>query len=261
MLNIIGEKDKDTQDKFRNMMAKVDKLVMDEMKPTETDKLTYDNPLPAKPLLKMVKKIGEVDDIEEYVEEFIMEHDSLFGKNEFIIAGFLDLKFEYDDLELDFEEYDAYWVSSLCHFEFSNSVFNHGSPHAGVFAPCSVYFYIPKGSNELHMGYATVENWIASTGIKDEGQIKYMHKIAEDVVKTFKQLGFEMEEGSAKAETPKTQKKVVEKKVEAKPATKVVEAPAPVSAPVKDLSADIAELKTLMLQMAKDIEEIKKKEL
>lgn len=251
MLKIIGEKDEASNKKFTEMMAKVDKLVMDEMKPTATNKLTYDKALPAQPLLKMVKNIGEVDDVEEFVEEFIMEHDSLFGKNEFIIAGFLDLKFEYDDLELDFEEYDAYWVSSLCHFEFSNSVFNNGSPHAGVFAPCSVYFYIPKGSDKLHMGYATVENWIASTGITDKGQIKLMQKIADDVVKTFKQLGFEMDTGSAKQVIAP---KAVEKKEEVK--TKTVE-----TAPIKDLSADIAELKTLMQQMAKDIEEIKKKEL
>jgi len=235
MLNIIGEKDEATRAKFKAMVSKVDKLVQDEMKPTATKKLTFDGELPKQPLLKMVKKFEGVDDIEEYVEEFVMQHDTLFGKNGFIIAGFIDLKFEYDDMELDFEEYDAYWVSSLCHFQFSNAVFNHGAPHAGVFAPCSVYFYIPKGSNELHVGYATVENWITTTGIKDKAQIEYMKKIADDVFKTFKQLGFTLEEGTG-GESAKA------------------------SATPRDLASEISELKAMMMKMAKDIEELKKKE-
>ncbi|SHO80999.1 hypothetical protein MNB_SV-15-51 [hydrothermal vent metagenome] len=193
MLNIIGEKDEAYKSKFRTMIAKVDKFLLNTMKPTANKKLTYDKALPAKPLLKMVKKFGKVDDLEEFVDDFIMKHDTLFGKNGFIIAGFLDFKFEYGDLDLDFEEYDAYWVSSLCHFEFSNTVFNNGAPYAGVFAPCSVYFYIPKGSNELHVGYATVENWITTTGITDKKKVAYMQKIADDVTKTFKELGFTIE--------------------------------------------------------------------
>ncbi|HHS91753.1 MAG TPA: hypothetical protein ENK82_00255, partial [Campylobacterales bacterium] len=193
MLEIIGEKDPELQKKYKAMIAKLDTLVNKEMKPTESKKLTFDKPLPKEPLLKMVKKFGDVDDIEEFVEEFIVEHDGLFVKNKFIIAGFLDVKFEYDDLELDFEAYDAFWVSSLCHFGFSNAIFNHGDPQAGLFAPCSVYFYIPKDSGELHVGYASVDNWIVSTGITDEKKIAYMREISASVVRIFKELGFEQE--------------------------------------------------------------------
>jgi uncharacterized protein (DUF302 family) len=190
MLKIIGAKDEANKKKFEEMVAKLDTLVTKEMKPTESKKLTFDGDLPAKPLLKMVMKFDEPDDIEEFVEEFVMKHDGLFAKKEFIIAGFLDLKFEYSDLELEFEKYDAYWVSSLCHFGFSNSVFNHGDPQAGLFAPCSVYFYIPKGKNELHVGYATVDNWISTTGISDKKKSAYMKEISKSVEKTLGELGF-----------------------------------------------------------------------
>ncbi len=217
MLKIIGESDEEVKNKFRAMMSKIDKHVKSEMKPTEYKKLTYSGSLAKKPLLKMVKKIGEVDDIEEYVEEFIVEHDGLFVKNNFIIAGFLDIKFEYDDLDLDFDEYDAYWVSSLCHFEFSNAVFNHGSPHAGAFAPCSVYFYIPKGSGELHVGYASVDNWIATTGITDPKKIAYMKEISASVVRILEELGFKVEGESVEVSKTKiveiVKKEVVEEKV------------------------------------------------
>ena len=220
MLKIIGDGDKARKDKFRAMMSKIDKHVQSEMKPTEHKKLTYSQTLPKKPLLKMVKKIGEVEDIEEFVEDFISEHNGLFKKNEFIIAGFLDIKFEYDDLELDFDEYDAYWVSSLCHFEFSNTVFNHGSPHAGAFAPCSVYFYIPKGSNELHVGYASVDNWLVTTGIKDPKKIAYMKKISASVIRVFKELGFKVEGEEEIEEVVKEKVKIEEKKIEEKIITK-----------------------------------------
>lgn len=250
MLKIIGEKDEASQKKFINMVAKVDKLVLDEMKPTANKKLTYDKALPSETLIKMTKKIGDVDDMDDFVDDFIVEHDSAFVANKFIIAGFTDMKAEYEDLEMEFEEYDYYWVSSLCHFSFSNTVFNHGSPHAGVFAPCSIYFYVLAGSDELHVGYVKVENWIAATGIADQDKVDYMQKIADDVLKTFKQLGFTVngEESPAKIE----KKKIVEQKVEEKKPTPV--------APSSDISSEIAELKSLIMKMAKDIEEIKKKE-
>jgi uncharacterized protein (DUF302 family) len=193
MLRIIGESDNATKNEFREMMSKIDKHVELEMKPTERKSFTYSSALPKQPLLKMIKKIGEVDDLEEYVDTFITKHNTLFGRNKFIIAGFLDIKFEYDDLELAFDEYDAYWVSSLCHFEFSNTVFNNGSPHAGAFAPCSVYFYIPKGSGELHVGYSSVDNWLVTTGIKDPKKIAYMKEISASVIRLLKELGFKME--------------------------------------------------------------------
>jgi len=236
MIDIIGEKDENINKKFKAMISKVDDLITKEMKPTVSKTLSYDAKLPSQPLLKMVKKFNGVDDIEEFVEEFIITHDSLFGKNNFIIAGFIDFKFEYDDMELDFDKYDAYWVSSLCHFQFSNSVFNHNEPQAGAFAPCSVYFYIPKGKNELHVGYATVENWITTTGIKDKAQLEYMQRIADDVVETFKELGFTVEEGTG-GESAKA------------------------VATTRDLATEINELKAIVKSMAKDIDELKKNEV
>ena len=233
MLNIIGEKDEASRKTFKKMLSRVDRLVMEKMKPTVTKKLEFSKPLPEKPLLKMIKKIEDTDDIEAFVETFIMEYDSLFTKNHFVIAGFLDLKFEYDDLDLEFDKYDAYWISSLCHFKFSNAVFNHGEPQAGVFAPCSIYFYIPKGSNELHVGYATVENWILTTGIKDEAQLLYMKKVADEVRETFVALGF-TEEGEA----------------DSKSAVR--------SESKGDLAAEISQIKAMVEALTKEVKALRK---
>ncbi len=252
MLKIIGDKDEARAKKFKEMVAKLDKLVIAEMKPTEEKKLTFDGDLPKKPLLKMVMKFDKPNDIEDFVESFIMKHDGLFAKKEFVIAGFLDLKFEYGDLDLPFDKYDAYWVSSLCHFGFSNTVFNHGDPQAGVFAPCSVYFYIPKDKNELHVGYATVDNWINTTGIKDEKKIAYMKKISKSIEEAFTELGFVREDSLPKEKITKAPKKE-EKKVVEKSSSKKVS-----SSNSSDVSVQLAELKDMMLKLIKEVKDIKK---
>ena len=192
MLEVIGEEDPELQEAFRKMVGTFDTFVTKELKPTLTKKFERTKLLPAITKLKMVKKFEAPDDLEEFVEDFVMEHDGLFSKHDFLIAGFIDFKFEYSDMDLEFDKYDAYWVSSLCHFKFSNTIFNRGIPQAGLFAPCSIYFYIPKGSNELHVGYAAVDNWINAINIKDQARIDYMRAIDAEVVEIFKELGFEM---------------------------------------------------------------------
>jgi uncharacterized protein (DUF302 family) len=192
MLDIIGEKDPATRKEFADMVASYDELVNKTMKPTMHKSFKRIKPLPAKGLTKLVKKFDKPDDLEEWVEDFVADHDGRFSKHNFIIAGFLDFKFEYSDMDLDFDKYDAYWISLLCHFKFSNSIFNHGVPQAGMFAPCTVYFYIPKGKNELHVGYASVNNWINGLNFKDPERIKYMRAIDAEVVETFKEMGFEV---------------------------------------------------------------------
>jgi len=196
MLNIIGEKDEATRKTFTTMVKSLDEVAMKELKPTSSKKLEYTSKLPEFPLTKLVMKLPadlkDADAVTEWAEEWVEKHDGAFVKNEFIIAGFLDFKLEYDDAEQEFSKYDAYWVSSLCHFEFSNGIFNHGEPQAGLFAPCSIYFYVPKGSGELHVGYSQVGNWLATTGIKDEAMKKRILEIDGEVVKTFEGLGFKV---------------------------------------------------------------------
>jgi uncharacterized protein (DUF302 family) len=192
MLDIIGEKDAAGREAFTKMISDLDEVVKKNLKPEKTRIFKPQKPLPEITLTKMVKKFDAPDDLEEFVEDFVMEHDGRFSKHNFIIAGFIDMKFEYSDMDLEFDKYDAYWVSLLCHFEFSNSIFNRGKPEAGMFAPCSIYFYIPKGKNELHVGYSSVTNWIAGLDFTDTKRMEYMKSIDAEVVETFKELGFEL---------------------------------------------------------------------
>ncbi len=261
MLEIIGEEDPESQEAFKEMVGLFDTFVTKEMKPTLTKKFERTKSLPTITKLKMVKKFEAPDDMEEFVEEFVMEHDGLFSKHEFIIAGFIDFKFEYSDMDLEFDKYDAYWVSSLCHFKFSNSVFNNGIPQAGVFAPCSIYFYIPKGSNELHVGYATVDNWINAINIKDQARIDYMRAIDAEVVEIFKELGFELVDQTAPKSTDASSAnplasevaalKAKVKKLEAELATYKKSTPAAAAVVTKPAEAKAVELPKKVFKGAK----------
>ena len=209
MLDIIGEKNEEQRTAFKEMVGSLDKLINKEMTPALSKKFEHTKPLPLHGLTKLVKKFEKTDDLETFIEDFVADHDGRFSKHEFIIAGFIDLKFEYEDMDLDLDKYDAYWVSQLCHFKFSNSIFNRGLPEAGMFAPCSVYFYIPKGTNELHVGYASVDNWVNALNFKDQRRIDYMKSIDAEVVEIFEEMGFvkldpEAKVAAVKAPTSKT---------------------------------------------------------
>ena len=110
MLEIIGEEDETLQKKFKTMISKFDTLVTNELKPTENQEVTLAKPLAKSPLLKMVKDVSDVDDFEDYVEDFMMEYHSIFVDNHFIPAGFSDFKIEYEDLDLELDQYDAFWL-------------------------------------------------------------------------------------------------------------------------------------------------------
>jgi hypothetical protein len=199
MLDIIGAKDENNRKAFKAMVADLDTLVNKELTPSLLKRFEHTKPLPAHGLTKFVKIFKATDDIEEFMEEFIMKHDSNFAKRNFVIAGFIDFKFEYDDMELEFEKYDAYWVSLLCHFKFSNAIFNRGVPEGAMFAPCAIYFYIPKGTNELHVGYANVDNWVNALNFRDQKRIDYMKAIDAEVNEAFEEMGFTRAKSEEKA--------------------------------------------------------------
>ncbi len=193
IIDMIGDKDPARIEKYKKIHEKLNNLIESTIKPKYTKDIKYTQ-VAKKPLLEMVKTFDRPKDLDDFLDDFGDAHDEAFEDAKFIIAGFYDLKEAYGDAGKPFDKYDAFWISSVCHFTYSNSVFNHGDPQAGVFAPCTVYFYIEKGSNKLHMGMATVENWIYMSGVTDPVKIESMKKIDKDIVAVFKKLGF-VEEG------------------------------------------------------------------
>jgi uncharacterized protein (DUF302 family) len=187
MLDIVGVKDKEVRKEFVAMFPPLDALVDKEIggvkKNIEYDKLT------AVPMMKFEYEFERPKDLADFIDEFQGEFEAAFEENKYIIAGYKNFKEAYNDLGEDFSKYDAYWVYSLCHFTFSYSIFNKGRPDAGVFAPCSMYMYIEKGSNKLEIGMPKLENWIAVMGIKDQKKVDAIHKLDKEIVSIMEGLG------------------------------------------------------------------------
>ena len=187
MLDIVGIKDPVVRAEFTTMFPALDEHVQKTLG-GEVQIVSF-NKLPTKPMMTFEIEFDSVDDITEFSEEFQENFEAAFEDKKYIIAGFKDFKETYDDLEMDFDEFDAYFVYSLCHFTYSYNIFNKGRPDAGVFAPCSMYLYIKKGSNKIVIGMPRLSNWVAVMNIKDEAMIKSVDVLDDEIVSIMKGLG------------------------------------------------------------------------
>jgi len=187
MLDIVGVKDEMVRKEFNAMFPALDAMLDKEIGATK-ELVEYDK-LTAKPMMKFEFSFERPKDLDDFVDEFQEAFEEAFEGNKYIIAGYKNFKEAYDDMEADFDKYDAYFVYSVCQFPFSYSVFNKGRADAGLFAPCSMYMYIEKGSNKLMVGMAKLENWIAVLGIKDATMVKDIYTIDKEIVEMMKELG------------------------------------------------------------------------
>ncbi len=194
MLDIVDVKDAATRKEFKALFTPLDKLVDEKLggkvEVTQYDKLT------ANPMMKFEVTFDRPEELADFVETFQEDFEAAFEGKDYIVAGYKNYREIYDESEQDFDKYDAYFVYSLCHFTFTNGIFNlvdgqkgKARPDAGVFAPCSMYMYIEKGSNKMIIGMPKVENWISVMGIKDKKMVKAIHSIDKEIVGIMKGLG------------------------------------------------------------------------
>ena len=187
MLDIVGVTDKKVRSDFEALFPKLDKMVQDQIG-GEVEITKYDH-LTKNPMMKFDLTFDRPDDIIDFIEEFQEQYEEAFEGHDYIIAGYKNFREVYDDREEDFSKYDAYFVYSLCHFTFSEGIFNQGRPDAGVFAPCSMYMYIEKDSNVLHIGMPKLENWIAVMNIKDAKKVDAIHALDKEIISIMNDLG------------------------------------------------------------------------
>lgn len=173
MLNITKIKDPEVRKNFTKMIDALseatDAGMSGKVEFIEIDKLPQDTLMEFEIPFERSEYIA--DDKNEFMEKF----EKAFEAEDYIIAGKRDFGEYYADEELKFDRFDAYWVYSLCHFTFSYTVFNVWErPELGVSAPCSMYMYVEKDKNILHVGMPNVTNWIKLGHIKDPEKIKYI---------------------------------------------------------------------------------------
>ena len=145
--------------------------------------------LPAKPMMTFEVPFDRAGGIENFVSDFQGRFEEAFEANKYIIAGYKNIKESMDNADVKFDRFDAYWVYSLCHFRFSEGIFNHGRPDAGTFAPCSMYMYIDKGSNKMMVGMPRLENWIAVMGINDPKMVESIKTLDKNIIDIMTELG------------------------------------------------------------------------
>ena len=187
MLDIVGIKDAGVRKAFTETFKPLDKLVQDNLGGKVI--MTGSNKIAKPSMMTFEKTFTRGEDLDDFIDSFQEKFEEKFEAAKYIIAGYKNFKEAYEDLELPFAKYDAYWVYSLCHFQFSEGVFNKGRPDAGVFAPCSMYMYIEKGSNVLKIGMPTMQNWIEIMQLKDAKKVKATQEIDAEIVKIMNGLG------------------------------------------------------------------------
>jgi len=184
MADMAGMKDEKLREAFKAPFAKLDSFLKERMGADQIHVLEFEGKLPDEPLMTFEYEFeGSPDDFEwDFQDKF----ESAFEDKGYIIAGFKNINVYFKDNEMD-TPYDKYWVYSLCHFKFSHSVFND-IPEAGLFAPCSVYMYIPKGEKKMYVGMPKLENWIVLANITDKKKIEMIRALDKEITETFKEL-------------------------------------------------------------------------
>lgn len=187
MLDIVGVKDKDVRAKFVASFPELDKMVEKEIG-SKTQSVEY-KALPAKPMMTFEVPFERGASLDGFISDFQGKFEEAFEAHKYIIAGYKDIKGSMTDNNVEFGRFDAYWVYSLCHFKFSEGIFNQGRPDAGAFAPCSMYMYVEKGSNKLIVGMPRLENWIAVMGINDPKMVDSIHALDKEITGIMTGLG------------------------------------------------------------------------
>ena len=187
MLDIVGVEDKEVRSKFVEMFKPLDNLILDEF--GGKVEVSQYKALPEKKMMTYELSFDRPEDLTDYLDEFQEEFEAAFEDAGYIIAGFHNFKEVYEDEELEFSKYDAYFVYSLCHFTYSYNMFNKGRPDAGVFAPCAMYMYIEKDSNKLIIGMPTMFDWTAIMNLEDKTMVKSVNDLNEEITNVMLSLG------------------------------------------------------------------------
>ena len=187
MLNIVGVEDIAIRQEFISMFDPLDTWMNEEFG-GKIEIATYDS-LPLEPMMNFEIEFDSKEDLSEYLERFQETFEFAFEEKKYIIAGFKNFKESYEDLGMPFEEYDAFFVYSLCHFTFSYNIFNKGRPDIGVFAPCSMYMYIRKNTNIIVIGMPKLSNWVSVMKIREANNIESIKRMDNEIISIMKSLG------------------------------------------------------------------------
>ena len=181
MLDILGIENKEVREKFTATFKSLDGLIEKEL----GGKISYMpyKELPEQRMINFEYEFEAPEDIDDFVGEFQNTFELAFIDKGYLIAGFHNFMEATEDAEDILSDYDAFWTYSLCHLKFSYNMFdNEGArPEAGLFAPCTMYMYIKKGTNKLVVGMFRLHNWSDTLDITDPNRLGLVEQLDREI--------------------------------------------------------------------------------
>jgi len=189
MLDILNIQDKEVRAKFTETFAALDTMIEKELGGTKSI-MPYKK-LPKQTMINYEYTFEAPEDMDDFIDEFQNNFELAFIDKGYLIAGFHNFMEATDNAEDILADYDAFWTYSLCHLEFSYGMFdNEGArPEAGLFAPCTMYMYIKKGSNKVVIGMFRLHNWSDTLDITDATRIALVEKLDTEIPKILTHFG------------------------------------------------------------------------
>ncbi|MEY3001772.1 MAG: hypothetical protein RLZZ428_147 [Pseudomonadota bacterium] len=196
LLDMIGIKDEKVRNSFIRSIEPLDTKVEDEfrkqgLKYTKSYR-TY-NKLPKVSMLNFEYEFEKPDNLEDFIDTFQEDIELAFINKKYLIAGFHNFLDSTNTAPTILANYDAFWTYSLCHLEFSYNMFDteNAHPEAGLFAPCTMYAYIKKGSNKIILGMLKLDNWTTTLNITDERRVNLAQKLDTEIPEILTAFGMQ----------------------------------------------------------------------
>ncbi|MBU1668134.1 hypothetical protein KKC13_06915 [bacterium] len=208
ILEIIGIEDEKVKAEFIASFQPLGELLDKELG-TQKSYKTYTK-LSEDRMLNFEYEFERSEDMDDFVDEFQNEFEMSFINKEYLIAGFHNFM-DTDKGEEILKDYDLFWAYSLCHLGYSYNMFdNEGArPDAGLYAPCTMYMYVKKGSNKLVVGMPKLVNILDTLELKEPSRVALVNKLDKEIPEILTEFGMKaVENVNPLKETPKKELKV-----------------------------------------------------
>lgn len=191
MLDILGIENDEVRRKFSDHFKVLDATIEKELS-IQGETIPYKK-LPEKSMINFEYTFDTPKDMEDFIDEFQMNFEMAFSDKGYMIAGYRNFM-KADNAKTILSSYDGFWSYSLCHLEFSYKTFDTigARPDIGLFAPCSMFMYIKKGSNTLVGGMPRLQNWSDLIEIQDEARVKRIKKYDTEMEEILKAFGMKL---------------------------------------------------------------------
>ena len=207
MLDILGIENKEVRSKFTATFKALDATIAQELG-GHVATIPYKK-LPKKRMINFEYEFDAPEDIDDFIDEYQNTFELAFIDKGYLIAGYHNFMEATDDAEEVLSQYDAFWTYSLCHLKFSYHMFDNegGRPEAGLFAPCTMYMYIKKGSNKLVLGMYRLHNWSDTLAITDKTRLELIEQLDTEIPAILTKLGMKSVPNVNPLSTSPTKKK------------------------------------------------------